>query len=110
MQYSALSDFPFVTICMHFADSTQDKPRDKRKHDHAAVHVSTLPHASVKRIMCMDPEVQRVSGDAVALMARVIIPFLDLLAEKSLSSARQVIRVPLAGSCCLWWLVLRWWR
>lgn len=91
---------------MYTADPVQDKPRDKRKHD--SVHLSALPHASVKRIMCMDPEVQRVSGDAVALMARVIIPFLDLLAEKSLSSARQVVRFPSEGPCRSRGLVSCW--
>jgi hypothetical protein len=38
----------------------------------------------------MDPDVQRVSGDAIVLMARVSCLFLDLLARKAFVNARQV--------------------
>lgn len=77
----------FVKIIVGHHNSWQS---EKRKHNHEAIQPSFLPHALVRRIMCIDPDVQRVSADAIASMARVACLYLDLLAEKSFIAASQV--------------------
>lgn len=47
-----------------------------------------LPLTSVKRIMCIDEEVARVSGDSVKAMAKAAELFLELLASKAHSQAK----------------------
>eukprot|EP00884_Botryococcus_braunii_P022402 jgi/Botrbrau1/8846/Bobra.50_2s0006.1 len=76
--------------CRELVEGNQEsRPGEKRKHNQDSNPPSFLPHALVRRIMCMDPDVQRVSGDTIVLMARVACLFLDLLAEKTFSAACQ---------------------
>lgn len=51
--------------------------------------VPGLPLTSIKRIMCTDEDVARVSGDAVKGMAKAAELFLELLASKASAHAKQ---------------------
>ena len=51
--------------------------------------VPGLPLTSIKRIMCIDEDVARVSGDAVKGMAKAAELFLELLASKASAHAKQ---------------------
>jgi histone H3/H4 len=62
----------------------------KRKAADADMPPASLPISSVKRIMCLDADVKRVSGDAVTLVAQVAKLFLEHLAGKSMEVARKV--------------------
>ena len=60
---------------------------DKTDPDNA--EVPGLPLTSIKRIMCIDDDVARVSGDAVKGMAKAAELFLELLATKASAQAKR---------------------
>lgn len=51
--------------------------------------VPGLPLTSIKRIMCLDEDVARVSADAVKGMAKAAELFLELLATKAIAQAKH---------------------
>ena len=51
--------------------------------------VPGLPLTSVKRIMCIDEDVARISGDAVKGMSKAAELFLELLAAKASAQAKR---------------------
>ena len=53
-----------------------------------SAEVLGLPLTSVKRIMCIDEDVARISGDGVKGMAKVAELFLELLASKANTQAK----------------------
>lgn len=54
--------------------------------------VQGLPLTSVKRIMCLDEDVTRVSGDSVKAVAKLTELFLELFAAKACAKAKQHMR------------------
>lgn len=48
-----------------------------------------LPLTLVKRIMCLDPDVARVSGDGLKAVAKAAVLMLELLTEKAAAQARS---------------------
>lgn len=51
--------------------------------------IQGLPLTSVKRIMCLDEDVTRVSGDSVKAVAKLTELFLELFAAKAFTKAKQ---------------------
>ena len=48
-----------------------------------------VPLTLVKRIMCLDPDVARVSGDGLKAVAKAAVLMLELLTEKAAAQARS---------------------
>ena len=68
-------------------DDTGTQAEAEQSTDNA--EVPGLPLTSVKRIMCLDEEVARVSADAVKGMAKAAELFLELLATKAIAQAKH---------------------
>ncbi|KAL3135648.1 hypothetical protein ABBQ38_006129 [Trebouxia sp. C0009 RCD-2024] len=68
-------------------DSGTQAEADQLHADNA--EVPGLPLTSVKRIMCLDEDVARVSADAVKGMAKAAELFLEFLASKAVAQAKN---------------------
>ena len=68
-------------------DGDRQAEAERTESDNA--EVPGLPLTSVKRIMCIDEDVARVSGDAVKGMAKAAELFLELLAAKASAHAKR---------------------
>lgn len=62
---------------------------DEQAVDTIEADVPGLPLTAVKRIMCLDEDVTRVSGDSVKAVAKLTELFLELFAAKAFAKARQ---------------------
>ena len=71
----------------HTAQS-QSEPQDEPANKPEDAEVPGLPVTSVKRIMCLDEDVIRVSGDCVKAMAKLTELFLELFAAKAHTKAK----------------------
>ena len=82
------ADSAAATDAFDADDSSQVEAQgDAARPDNAEVYC--LPLTSVKRIMCLDEDVGRVSGDGVKGMARAAELFLELLAGKAQLQAKR---------------------
>lgn len=68
-------------------DSQADDINETTEPDNA--EIPGLPLTSIKRIMCTDEDVARVSGDCVKAMAKATEMFLELLASRGYAQAKQ---------------------
>lgn len=75
----------------HHAEAHDDggSQAEAERADSENAEVPGLPLTSVKRIMCIDEDVARVSGDAVKGMAKAVELFLELLAAKASAQAKR---------------------
>lgn len=71
------------------ADDDGGSQAEAERTDPESAEVPGLPLTSVKRIMCIDEDVARVSGDAVKGMAKAAELFLELLAAKASAQAKR---------------------
>lgn len=67
---------------------SQSEPQDALANKTEDTEVPGLPVTSVKRIMCLDEDVVRVSGDCVKAMAKLTELFLELFAAKAHAKAK----------------------
>ena len=75
-------------------EAAGDSQAERQAADEQAVDTNDadapgLPLTAVKRIMCLDEDVTRVSGDSVKAVAKLTELFLELFAAKAFAKARQ---------------------
>lgn len=71
------------------ADDDRSQPEIDMEADADHTEVPGLPLTSIKRIMCTDEDVARISGDCVKAVAKATEMFIQLLAIRAHSQAKQ---------------------
>ena len=66
-----------------------------------AAHPFGFPLTLIKRVMCLDPDVSRVTADGLKAVAKAAELVLELLAEKAAAQARARSKPPTQCQSCL---------
>lgn len=69
-------------------DNTNEEAPPQPKH-HQQQHPFGFPLSLVKKLACLDPEVDRIASDAVKMLSAATSLFIELLASKSLAHAEN---------------------